>query len=138
MKSKRIIFEKVMNILDETYEPLEQKHSGSIVDEQGRIYSIVNLHDRSIYRKANVSVYIHSIEKSRHNEPHVHVVIDREFEFVVNIRNISIIREPRKFKPRLERSVLELTTNELQLFRKEWNNSNSLVKFSQNELGDFI
>jgi len=137
MKNDVIIINEEIRILDENYTPPKQENSEPIINETGQKVYRVTFHDRSIYRKANVKVYIPSNELSNHNEPHVHVVIDNEYEFVVNIRYITIIKEPKQFKSKLKNSVIELTEHQIQLFRSEWNNANTLLKFVENDQGIF-
>ncbi len=137
MNKDVIIIDEKMDILDESYEPPKQENSKPKVNAEGQKIYTVRLFDRSIYRKANVKVYIPSNELSNHNEPHVHIVIDKEFEFVVNIRYINIIKEPQQYKSKLKNSVIGLAEQEIQLFRSEWNKANTLLKFIINDEGVF-
>lgn len=137
MNEKVIIIDGEMDILDEGYEPPKQVNSKPKINTEGKKVYTVRLYDRSIYRKANVKVYIPSNELSNHNEPHVHIVIDNEFEFVVNIRHTKIIKEPKLYKPKLKNSVINLAKEKIQLFRCEWNKSNTLLKFVENDKGKF-
>ena len=130
MDKYKVLFDGELNIIDESYEPHKQSIEWKI-DENGKKYANVNFYDRSIYRKANIKVSIPSNEFSGHNLPHVHVVVDREHTFSVGISKIEILA-PKK-ESRLDKSVLDLTHENIQMFRKEWNEVSSMMKFEKDE-----
>lgn len=126
----KVLFDGELNIIDETYEPNKQSIEWKI-DENGKKYANVNFYDRSIYRKANIKVSIPSNEFAEHNLPHIHIVVDKEYSFSVGISQIKILA-PKK-ESRLDKSVLDLTHENIQMFRKEWNKVSSMMKFEKDE-----
>jgi len=123
-----VLFDGELDILDETYEPKKQSSEWKI-DENGNKYKNVFFNDRSIYRKGNIKVSIPSNEFSGHNLPHVHIVVDKQYSFSVGISQIEILA-PKK-ESRLDKSVLDLTHLNIQMFRKEWNKVSSMMKFEK-------
>ena len=67
--------------------------------------------------------------------PHVHVVVDKEHNFSVGISKIEILA-PKK-ESRLDKSVLDLTHENIQMFRREWNKVSSLMKFEKDDKGKY-
>lgn len=126
MSKYKLVYDGILNILDENYEavPFNQTITYNSNDEKE---VRLDFRDRTIFREANVKVEIFSNEVTRHSLPHVHITIDKEFEFSVGISEIKILASGKN--TRLEKAAIQIAKDNIELFRSEWNKMSSLLKF---------
>jgi|GEM_PF-6929379 len=121
-----LIFEESMEIIDED-NLTSQNVSFSNLEEAIAAEHVFSFNDRCIYRFANVKAYIYTNEKSSHNIPHVHIEIDKEKTFVISLIDHKLIKQNKN--SRLFSEAERISSKNEQLFRMEWNNSSTLMKF---------
>jgi hypothetical protein len=134
MGKRKLILDENIEIEDEKNSSKLNNHGYNSLEEAIQAGYTFSFFDKTIFRDANVKAYIYSNENSNHHNPHVHITIDKEKDFVISLIDCSLIKPDKESK--LSRVATKLTFEKIQYFRKEWNASSSLLKFKVHE-GNF-
>ena len=90
------------------------------------LYMIFSAYQGDIWRDEQIRYYMPSHESGSHNNPHVHVIINRDYSAAIDIRTGEILagRIPSKYKKKI---VEKIMTNQTFLFEC-WNNMTDGLK----------
>lgn len=115
-------------IFDETIKIENEPIKNNTTKKVGNSYLNVRVCDHNIFYECNIQGIIHSNENCGENTPHIHVIIDREFEIVISLIKYEVIENETSLKRKKIDKAIELVKKYSDKCIRKWNEVDSKIK----------